>query len=604
MNALFQTLRRASQLLNPRQRRSFVLVGALALAVSVLEALAAVLVLVLLKLVVEPEGILVLPVVGDLARFFPNVPRADLVAGFGIVFAAFFVLRAGVFLGQQYAMSRVSQTTGTEISHRLLHAYLHAPYQFHLRRNSAESMRNVYENVQRLVGSTFVPIATIFAESFMVGLMLVVLLIADPVSTLFAAAVLGLAVVVVLLIVQPRLKQLGRTRQIASRDAIQHVQQGLQGIRDIKVAGCEDAFSLVFRRARSKLARTEYVRATLSYVPRVVIESSFLLFIVGVLVLNLYADAGGGLISTLGLFAYAGMRMQPSLQKIANNLNNIRFGQAVVDELFDDFAELGVTGAAGLVVPEPSAPDDVVPLSFVEELRLDSVGFTYASGTRQVLSGLSLSIRPGESVGVAGHTGCGKSTLLDLVCGLIEPTSGRITVDGVDIGRDSRAWHRTIGVVHQQSFLTDDTVRRNIALGVPDDEVDDETLQQAVDASALAPVIAELEHGVDTHLGERGIRLSGGQRQRVALARALYRRPRLLMLDEATSALDNATEHQIIANIEGFGDGGMAVIAVAHRMRTIMSCDRVVFLSDGRLAGTGTFDELRDSNAEFAAMST
>jgi ATP-binding cassette, subfamily B, bacterial PglK len=601
---VFQTMRRASQLLDPRRRRSFVLVGVLAFIVSVLEAVAAVLVLVLLKLVVKPDGVLVLPVVGDLARFFPGVPRRDLVAGFGIVFAVFFILRAAVFLGQQYAMSRVSQTTGTEIAHRLLHAYLRAPYQFHLRRNSAESMRNVYENVQHLVGSTFIPIATIFAEAFMVGLMLVVLLIADPVSTLFAAIVLGVAVTTVLLVVQPRLKRLGRMRQIASRDAIQHVQQGLQGIRDIKVAGCEDAFSMMFRRARSKLARTEYLRATLSYVPRVTIESAFLLFIVGVLLINVYADSVGALVSTLGLFAYAGMRMQPSLQKIANNLNNLRFGQAVVDELFDDFAELGITTGTGTVAPETSPTDDVAPLSFVDELRLDRVGFVYASGSRQVLSGLSMSIRPGESVGVAGHTGCGKSTLLDLLCGLIEPTSGRITVDGVDIGQHTRAWHRSIGVVHQQSFLTDDTVRRNIALGVPDDEIDDETLQKAVDASALSPVIAELDDGLDTHLGERGIRLSGGQRQRVALARALYRRPRLLMLDEATSALDNATEGRIIDSIERFGDGGMAVIAVAHRMRTIMSCDRVVFLADGRMAGTGTYDQLRDSNAEFAAMST
>jgi ABC-type multidrug transport system fused ATPase/permease subunit len=193
--------------------------------------------------------------------------------------------------------------------------------------------------------------------------------------------------------------------------------------------------------------------------------------------------------------------------------------------------------------------------------------------------------------------------LLDLICGLLRPTSGTITVDSVDISDDVRAWQRALGVVHQQSFMVDDTIRRNIALGVPDPDIDDDTLDEVVEAAGLAPVVNELPKRLDTALGERGVRLSGGQLQRVALARALYRRPALLLLDEATSALDNATEREVIANIGQFDRGRMAIVAVAHRMQTIVRCDQVVLLSAGRLAGSGTFDQLMSSNPEFAAMS-
>ena len=595
---MFKTLRRAIGLVDRRRRRLFVLVGMFSLCVSVLEAVAAVLVLLLIRLVTNPNATLSLPVVGDPEQAFPDVSRDDLIVGFSAAFLLFFAFRAGAFLVQQYVTSRVAQNTGVQLSHRLLRAYLSAPYEFHLRRNSAESMRNVYENVRQLVSSTLMPVTVVVAESVLIGCMAVVLVLADPLSTLIALIVLGSALGLTLAVVQPRVKVLGRRRQAATRDAIQHVQQGLQGIRDIKVAHCETTFSRAFAGARARVARTEYLRGTLAYVPRVTIEMAFLLFILAMLVVSRFGDSFGDLISTLGLFAYAGLRIQPSLQKIATALNNMRFGQSVVEELWDDFAELDIRVEEDDVRVEPV----VTPLPFTDALRVERVSFSYRVGGPRVLHDVSFTLRPGESLGMAGQTGCGKSTLLDIVCGLLTPDSGHVTVDGVDIADDLRSWHEAIGVVHQHSFLTDDTIRRNIAFGVPDDQVDPELLQQVMDIAALRETVDALADGLDTPLGERGVRFSGGQRQRVALARALYRRPRLLILDEATSALDNATERQVVTNIERFAQG-VAIIAVAHRMRTIMACDRVLMLSAGRLVGTGSYDELCRTNAEFAAMS-
>jgi ABC-type multidrug transport system fused ATPase/permease subunit len=595
---LISLFRRALALLDQRRRRLFTLVGGLALGVSGLEALSAVLVLVLMKLIVEPGRVPEVPLVGSLSRLFPGATPHQLIVVFGVVFVVFFVMRAAAFLTQQYVSTRVTQNAGVHLSHRLLYGYLLAPYEFHLRRNSAESMRNVYDNTQQLVSGVYLPLTVLFAESVMVTLMLAVLMITAPLITLLAAGMMGAAVIFSLAVVQPRLKRYGKQRQLGAKAAIQHLQQGLQGLRDVKVAGREETFAALFRRERGRMAHAEYIRATLAYVPRTAVETAFLLFIVLLLLLSITSKTVGGLLSTLGLFAYAGMRLQPSLQKIANSLNTVRYAEPVVDELEHDLSVVD----ARLRQHDTAPRDASAPLPFTQAVELHDVSFVYAGAGTPALEHIDLRIEPGTSVGIAGPTGGGKSTLLDVVCGLITPTSGRVTVDGMDIAEHTRAWHRSIGVVHQSSFLVDDTIRCNIALGLPDDEIDDVLVAEVVAAAELNAVLDGLEHGVNTPVGERGVRLSGGQRQRIALARALYRRPRLLILDEATSALDNATESRVIANIERVSPG-MAIIAVAHRMRTIMSADVVLLLSHGRLAAAGSFDDLRATNAEFAALS-
>lgn len=573
------------------------MVAVLSVIVSALEAVSAVLVLIILRFVVEPGSVPSFPVVGDVRRFFPGLSYRDLVLGASAAFAVFFVARAVVFLFQQYAVARVSQNTGVMLADRLVDGYLSMPYEFHLQRNSSELIRNAYDNVSQVVAGVFMPVTSLVAEVAMTLAMLGVLLVASPSGTLVASVVMGLVVWFSLRVVQPRLRFRGQQRQVAARSALQHLQQGLGGLRDIKVLGKESVFSRSFLEVRSEMAAAEYHRATLTYVPRVAMEVTFLLLVLSALAVAVSQGQVGEVFSTLGLFAYAGLRLQPSLQKIANSANSLRYAEPAIDDLVGDLALLDASASARAL-----SGRDTRALPLRGSLELRNVHFKYATADREALRGIDLVVRRGESIGIAGATGGGKTTLLDIICGLLEPTEGGVYVDGVNISRHVREWQRGLGVVHQNSFLIDDTLRRNIALGVADDAVDPDLLERCVEVASLRSVVDEMPDGLDTRVGERGIRLSGGQKQRITLARALYRQPQVLILDEGTAALDNETERLVIRGVEELA-GETTVIMVAHRLTTIQRCERIVFLADGRIDAIGSFSELVRTNETFRRMS-
>lgn len=592
------TLRKALALIGPARRRRFGLVALLAVVVSGLEAISALLVLALMNFVLEPGSVPDLPIIGDPRTLLPISSYETLVLTFSAVFGVFFLLRGGVFLFQQYALRRVAENTGVLLANRLVDGYLSMPYEFHLTRNSAELIRNAYDNVQQIVTSVFTPMAQLFAEGVLVIVMLAVLLVASPTATVTVALLMLLTVGATFKFVQPRLKRLGQQRQRGARSSLQHLQQGLGGLRDIKILHREQSFTRSFVRAREEMSTAQYWRAAFKYVPRVSIETVFLLFVLGALAIATIQESTESILSTLGLFAYAGLRVQPSLQKIANGLNDLRFAQAPVDELV---ADLGLLEAS--VEERERIDQDPTPLAFEDAIRFDAVSFRYAGADEYALRGIDLEIQRGESIGIAGATGGGKTTLVDLFCGLLLPTEGRITVDGTDLSVHSRAWQRNIGVVHQSSFLTDDTLRSNVAFGTDEEDIDDGEVLRALDMAELGGLVDDLPDGLDTMVGERGVRLSGGQRQRVTLARALYRRPSVLVLDEGTAALDNTTEARVMDNLRLL-QGEVTVMMVAHRLSTIQRCDRILFLDEGRLAGIGTYEELKASNASFRAMAS
>ena len=230
-------------------------------------------------------------------------------------------------------------------------------------------------------------------------------------------------------------------------------------------------------------------------------------------------------------------------------------------------------------------------VEFNESLVCEQVSFTYELAGRPALQTVNLRIRRGESIGIVGATGSGKSTLVDVLLGLLRPSSGRVLVDGVDLVGRERAWQRLIGYVPQDPYLLDDSLRRNIAFGIPDALIDEQRLARACALAQLDDFLRQLPAGVETTAGEDGVRLSGGQRQRVAIARALYHDPAVLVFDEATAALDNQTEREVTRAIAEL-QGGRTVIVIAHRLTTVASCDRLFFLQDGRIAAVGRYDEL------------
>lgn len=571
----------------------WILLVALAFLVSGLEMVGALIVFTLLSLIADPGSQIGLPFVGDLREYFEDFEERALLLGVLAAMGAFFILRSVVKVAAKYVQARVAHNAGARLSTRLFTGYLLWPYSMHLRRTTAELIRNSHEAVKELVKSVLLPSIKIAADAILVAGLLLLLLVIAPLATVAAVAVIGGAAVLLLVVVQPRMKRLGRIRHQEARTSLKTLQQGLFGIRDVKVLGRERAFAGFYRTSRRRMARTDYLRETLTQLPSIVLEMSLLGFILAYFAMTII---GGGTaqdtLSILGLFAYAGLRLQPSVQSIVSGLNTLKFSAAPLQDLHHDM-RLMEFGAR----PDKPSP----PLPFTSRLTLDEVSFRYERADRPALYGINLEIRPGEQIGICGPTGSGKTTLVDVITGLLPPTTGQVLIDGMELSAHEREWQAALGIVPQMVFLTDDTLRRNIALGVPDYEIDEEALAEAVELSQLAEFVSQLPEGLDTAVGERGVRVSGGERQRVSIARALYRRPSVLIFDEGTSALDNATEALLMHAIERLR-GQHTIILVAHRLSTVRNCDRIVFLEHGNMTGLGTYDELCANNPGFRAL--
>jgi ATP-binding cassette, subfamily B, bacterial PglK len=587
------TVRNVYDLFGRDQRGRWAMLVVVAIVVSGLEMVGAALVYTLLSLVVDPTGSVELPVLGDVRALAAGIDDRTLLLGFVTAMAGFFVLRSVVKIGALYVQSRVAHNAGARLASRLVEGYLRWPYAAHLRRSTSESIRNAHQVVNDAVVNVVVPMIRLVAEAVLVAGLLVVLVALAPAATALAVLVVGGAAALLLVVVQPRLKQLGHLNHVAESDTLRSLQQALHGLRDVKLLGREAHFAAEYGEGRFRMARSSYLRDAAVHLLPVVIETALLGFILLYFAIAiLRGNQSQETLSVLGLFGYAGLRLQPSLQVIVQGLNSLKYSSTPLADVRADLAAVDALSVAD------DAPE---PLAFRTALVMEAVSFRYEAADRPALTDVNLTVRPGQQIGICGPTGGGKTTLVDLMTGLLEPSSGRLTVDGVDLREHARAWQRNLGVVPQMVFLTDDTLRRNIALGVADDEIDEEAIAEAIDSAQLREFVGSLPDGLDTVAGERGVRLSGGQRQRIAIARALYHRPSVLVFDEGTSALDNATESLLMSAIERLR-GDHTIILIAHRLSTVRTSDCVLFIEAGRISGQGTYDDLVRDNAAFRAM--
>ena len=586
------------QVLGPERRWRWVVLVLLGVLVTGFEAVGALLVYTLLGLVTGASAGFQLPLVGDVTARFPGTEPRTLQLWVATLVAVFFLVRSGVLIAQRYIQSRLVHNAGAQLASHLMRGYLAMPYLQHTQRNSAELVRNAFDSVQNLVSSVMKPAVEVTSELLLVLGLTLLLLVISPVTTLVALAVLGPTVWVLLAFVQPRLRQLGTASQESRKGSLLAIQQGLGGFRDIRLLGREDEFARTFARHRAVMSRTDYLRNAFSELPRSLIETALVLVIAMVFVVAILAGEGAeAVVSTLGIFAYAGLRLQPSLQKVVGGLNSMRFGQAVLDDLLADRREVDALLEAQRRRREAASERE----GFREAIELRGVTFAYAPGAPPAIRGVDLTIRRGEFVGICGPTGGGKSTLVDLITGLLQPDQGEVCVDGVPLEPEPAWWHVQLGVVSQSVFLIDDTLRRNIAFGHRDDQVDEVLLARTVERAQLREVVEQLPDGLDTVVGERGIRLSGGQRQRVAIARALYREPDVIIFDEGTSALDGATEAALVAALDELKTG-RTLISVAHRISTVRRADQILVVEGGRIAASGTYSQLLESSDLFRSL--
>lgn len=589
---MIRDLRTALSIIGKEYRFRFAVLVSIALVASGFEVVGAALIYLLLALITDPDAPITAPIVGDVTSVLP-LERPQLLMVVVASIAGFLVIRSAFTILDAYVQTRIIQRMAARLSSRVLSGYLALPYAFHLQRGSPELLRNAGAVARSIATGLLSSFVAVTAESTLLLGLTALLFSVSPPATAIAILVLGTAAAVVTRVIQPRLVELGRVSHLEAKAANKAIIQSLQGIRDVRVLGVERAFARQYERSVLRSASAMISRTVVSRLPSIVVEVALVGFILGFFALTIGDDASSRrILPVLGLFAYAGRRIQPAIKTIISTVNELSASHVALNELQADLRLIGERSIDTGPVP---------PLPFRGEIRLEDVAFRYEGTERDALTSVDLVIRRGETIGICGATGGGKTTLVDVITGLLSPTVGRVTVDGVDIAGRERAWQRSLGIVPQSVFLTDDSLRENIALGARRKEIDEARLREAIELAQLAEFIDSLPRGLGTVVGERGVRISGGQRQRIAIARALYRRPELLVFDEGTSALDNITERDLMAALAGLR-GTHTVIMVAHRLSTIRDADRIVLVEGGRIAGVGPYDELLASNEAFRRL--
>jgi ABC-type multidrug transport system fused ATPase/permease subunit len=412
--------------------------------------------------------------------------------------------------------------------------------------------------------------------------------------------VLGGAYGLIYLGLRRYLSRIGADRVKANRERFTAVQEAFGGIKDVKVAGLEEAMLSRYDVPAKRFASHQAASQVASQLPRFAME---IIAFAGILVVALYLMAGaGGLqqaLPVLSVFAFAGYRLMPAMQQLYAQLSKLRFAGPALEALHRDFSNLDSGGTDTLKRQRPT------PMGFTDTIRLEQVSYTYPKAERPSLNGVDLTIPANTTVGLVGATGSGKTTTVDIIFGLLRPQSGLLTVDGeAIIPANLRAWQRTIGYVPQHIFLADDSVAANIALGLPPGQVDMLAVERAARIANLHDfVTGQLPQGYQTQIGERGVRLSGGQRQRIGIARALYHDPEILFLDEATSALDNLTEQAVMDAVHNLGRK-KTIVLIAHRLSTVRDCDTIFVLEHGKLLEQGSYEDLLRESSRFKAMAS
>ncbi len=549
--------------------------------------------LMLLGMALETLGVgLVIPTIalltsGDVGRNYPvlqplllaigNPSQRAVAAGCMLALVGLFLVKALFLAFLAWQQTRFAFNVQAQLSQRLFTVYMRQSYPFHLQRNSAQLIRNVIHEVGLFTGRGILPGMMVISESLVLLGLCTLLVIVEPVGALIVVCVLGTAAWGFHRLTTDHIARWGRARQHHEGLRIQHLQQGLGGVKEVKLLGRESEFLDQYRLHNMQSAHATRLHATLQELPHLWLE---LLAVGGlaIVVLSMIAQARPleAVVPTLGLFAAAAFRLMPSVNRMLGAVQSLRYGLPVIDLLHRELA-LDVPAAAGARSP-------VTP--FAETVTLRNVSYVYPGAAQPAVRDISLTIRRGESVGFIGTSGAGKSTLVDTVLGLLTPTSGEVRVDGMDIQANVRNWQNQIGYVPQSVFLTDETLRRNVALGLPDDRIDDAAIARAIGAAQLDEFVKSLPDGLQTQVGERGVRLSGGERQRVGIARALYHDPAVLVLDEATSSLDTATERDVMRAITAL-HGAKTILIVAHRLSTVEHCDRLYRLEDGSAIAEG-----------------
>ena len=559
-------------------------------------------ILFLLQTLLELLGIgLIAPYIALVADFennskaFSNVIRTlnlpssqmDLIVIIGVLLVATFALKILIAYIVNKKIINFVQEKRLDLSKKLMRKFQSLSYIEYTSRNSSEYIHRIQTLTYQYCEQVLAPSMRLVSDGIIAFSILSFLAYYNIYALLLLIFLLTLITGTYDLLTKKQAKESGILANKHATNMLQHINEGLSGLKEIRILGMEVYFYKKVENSAKNFAQTVKRVQLLTVLPKFLLEMVLIIFVVSIVVISsLFNEESSLLISTLGVFGIASVRILPIANLASSSILSIRYARDGVSLLFSDCHRSSVE--------EKSKTESTARTSKIfEKLTLSNISYKYPGSQVYSLKEISLDVKAGETIGIIGESGSGKTTLIDLILGLLQPTSGFIEVDSVDLNnnKDLIKWRKQIAYLPQKVFLTDSSLRNNVALGINEDEIDDKRIYTSLKKAALLKMVEMLPDGINTYMGERGIRISGGQAQRIALARAFYHGRNILVMDESTSALDNATETEIIQEIENL-KGKVTMFVIAHRLTTLHQCDRIYELQEGKLINIGTYKDL------------
>ena len=511
--------------------------------------------------------------------------NSALVLGLGGLLVLVFLLKAISAIFVNWIILRFANNHTVRLRSQIMHAFQHLSYIRYLQRSSSSYIQSVQNYVNQFTG-TLILLLRIISEGI-VALAILLLLASVNFTALIILFCFGLVIFLGYdTSFRKRVMEAGRVGNLANQGLIRAIQEGFSGLKEVRILGKENYFFDQVLEYSQAISRVATFTSVIASSPRYLVEVAIVIFVVSLVGVT-YVQTGDieGSYPLVGMFGVAALRLGPAVTMVISSVVILRNQRHGIAMLAIDLTE--IREKKTVIMGEGESSNETT----FGKLELQNVCFTYESSIRPALENISLEVVAGESIGLIGVSGSGKTTLVDVMLGLLQPQSGKILYNGGGMKESLSGWRSNVAYLPQDVFLIDDSLRCNIALGVPENQINEQAVSDAIEKARLKELIPELAKGVDTMIGERGVRLSGGQRQRVALARALYHGRGVLVLDEATSALDNETEREIVAEIQEL-KGEKTMIVIAHRLTTLQHCDRIYRLHQGQVIEVGSYEEV------------
>lgn len=564
-------------ILSPSQKRWGILIFLMSIVGAIVETLGVSAILPLIQAMIEPEQIMKNEIVSSIFLILGLPQNGNIILWVALGVIMVYIIKNIYLCLLSYARVKYSTKVQRELSLRMLHSYMQRGYTFFRLHNISTLLRGISGSV---VGVFHVlnNMMRTCAELLTILCIFVYVVYTDWQMAVCMMVLLGACLLLILYAFKGIMKKAGESYFAQMALSSKWSLQLFSGIKEVLVLGRKNFFVNNYAKAYTEQQNAQVKQTVAAEIPAYIIEGACVTGIIAALCIRVGSiDNPAAYIPQLAVFAMAAFRLLPSIGRISAYFNGCIFNFPSVTEVYENIVE--AEKESTLLKIEEKEHD--VELEFNEKLEIMDVVWKYPDGTENVLDYVTISINKGESIAFVGPSGAGKSTLADIVLGLFQPQEGRILIDGVDVSNCPMAFSRIIGFVPQTVYMIDDTIRRNVAFGLFDDEIDESAVWNALEQAQMKEFVEELPMGLDTIVGERGVRFSGGQSQRLAIARALYTNPDILILDEATSALDTETETAVMEAIEAL-QGQKTLIIIAHRLTTIRNCDKIYEISNGK----------------------